>query len=293
MSEAPPPVFSKESFLAQLEPTQKEELESRMSREEIAAGTVLFHFGDTGTKMYIVESGRIGLTVADATGDPIELGEIEPGHAFGELSLFDPGIRSATATALEDCSLLVLEHHELMQFLHAHPGVAVNLLGVMARRLRRTDELLMGRVTRNLNTKFETNLSGVQRVASWIADFSGSIPFLVLNALFFFVWIVLNVDLVRGVESFDPYPFGFLTMSVSLEAIFLSIFVLLAQNVQSAKERMRADVEYEINLKAELEVAELHRLIHRLEGELSRRLTSLERMMLGHLEGRAGQGGAR
>jgi uncharacterized membrane protein len=86
----------------------------------------------------------------------------------------------------------------------------------------------------------------------------------------------VNVELIPGIAAFDPYPFGFLTMSVSLEAIFLSIVVLLAQNLNSAKERVRNDIEYEVNLKAERKITELHRRVTQLHNDMSRRLAKLE-----------------
>jgi uncharacterized membrane protein len=101
-------------------------------------------------------------------------------------------------------------------------------------------------------------------------------PFLALNALIFLAWIVVNVELIPGIAAFDPYPFGFLTMSVSLEAIFLSIVVLLAQNLNSAKERVRNDIEYEVNLKTERKITELHKRVTQLHHDLSRRFTQLD-----------------
>ena len=100
-------------------------------------------------------------------------------------------------------------------------------------------------------------ISPAQQIADWITWFSGSMPFLALNALFFAAWIFFNtVDL--GIGFLDPYPYGFLTMVVSLEAIFLSIFVLISQNRQEEKDRQRNENDYLINLKAEIEVRSLH-----------------------------------
>ena len=79
--------------------------------------------------------------------------------------------------------------------------------------------------------------------------------------------------------QFDPYPFGFLTLAVSLEAIFLSVFVLLSQNRQATKDRVHADIEYDINLKAELEIAHLHEKIDRLTGDVSVRLDRVQRLL--------------
>jgi CRP/FNR family transcriptional regulator, cyclic AMP receptor protein len=115
-------------------------------------------------------------------------------------------------------------------------------------------------------------------VADWIAWFSGSMPFLFGNAIWFAVWITLNtVDL--GVAPWDPYPFGLLTMIVSLEAIFLSCFVLVSQNRQTEKDRIRSDIEYEVNVKAELEVAHLHEKTDHMYSELLQRFSRLEKAL--------------
>ncbi len=262
------------SFLDDAELTA---LAASADQEALTAGKHVFHLGESGDSMYIIETGRIELSIRDTTGDKIVLAEIGSMEVFGEMALFDPGPRSAAATVLEDATFIVLHRDDILRFLKAHPTAALDLLAVMARRLRDTDHLLMGRVTRNLNTEFAEDLTWVQVVASWIAAFSGSMLFVFINATFFMGWIVVNLSLIPGVPAFDPYPFGFLTMSVSLEAIFLSIFVLLSQNLESAKERLRSDVEYQINLKAELEIAELHGKVTQLHLDITRRLSALER----------------
>src|SRR3569623_2042054 len=112
----------------------------------------------------------------------------------------------------------------------------------------------------------------IQRAADAIAAGSGSIVFLMLHCLLFAAWIVINMGLIPDVPIFDPYPFGLLTMAVSLEAIILSVFVLLSQNRQVAKDRVRADIEYEVNLKAELEIAHLHEKLDHMSYEILARL---------------------
>jgi uncharacterized membrane protein len=265
------------SLFSFLDDTELTALATAADQESLPAGKHVFHMSESGDSMYVIETGRIELSIRDTTGDKIILAEMGSMEVFGEMALFDPGPRSATATVLEDATCVVLHRDDILRFLTAHPTAALDLLAVMARRLRETDHLLMGRVTRNLNAEFEEDQTWVQIIASWIAAFSGSMLFVFLNAMFFLGWIVVNLSLIPGVPAFDPYPFGFLTMSVSLEAIFLSIFVLLAQNLQSAKERLRSDVEYQINLKAELEIAELHGKVTQLHLDITRRLSALEK----------------
>jgi uncharacterized membrane protein len=150
----------------------------------------------------------------------------------------------------------------------------------MGHMTRKADELLKTRVARNPNEEVAEHLSTFQRIADWISAFSGSMSFLLLNFGWFAIWILLNV-FPLGVEPFDPYPFGFLTMIVSLEAIFLSCFVLISQKRQSEKDRVRSDIEYEVNIKAELEVAHLHEKTDRIHSEMLERFLRIERALGG------------
>jgi CRP/FNR family cyclic AMP-dependent transcriptional regulator len=251
-------------------------LHATLRERAIGAGTHLFHEGEQGDSLFIVQSGSIEIYANDFEGQKLVLTTLSRGDIFGETAVFDPGPRSASAETTEESVVWEFPRTALLEFLRSKPEASIHLLAMISRRLREADHLLMGRVTDNANAAFENKLSLPQRIANWIADFSGSMPFLAINALIFLVWIVINVELIPGIATFDPYPFGFLTMSVSLEAIFLSIVVLLAQNLNSAKERVRNDIEYEVNLKAERKVTELHRRITHLHNDISRRLTKLE-----------------
>src|SRR5205807_5490440 len=112
----------------------------------------------------------------------------------------------------------------------------------------------------------------------WIAWFSGSMSFLMLNAIWFIAWIAINT-LHLGLPAFDPYPFGLLTMIVSLEAIFLSCFVLISQNRQAEKDHVRSDIEYEVNIKAELEIAHLHEKTDRIYTEMLEHFIALDKRL--------------
>lgn len=253
-----------------LEELEREDLMQVLGSRELHEGERLFNFGEPGDALYVVATGAIELFVKDFTGVKIVLEVCRPYEIFGELSLFDGGSRTATAIALEPTRLLVLERPDLIRFLHRHPGAALDLLTTMGQRIRATDAMLRKRVARNINEEMEIRSTLFERMADAIAEFSGSLLFLLGNILWFFIWIGWNVT--PALPKFDPYPFGFLTMVVSLEAIFLSIFVLISQNRQAEKDRLRADAEYEVNLKAELEVAHLHEKVDFLTEELLARL---------------------
>jgi CRP/FNR family transcriptional regulator, cyclic AMP receptor protein len=264
-------------LFALLDDTERATLAAQLDVVECKAGALLFNVGDPGDALYIVRAGELEIFVQNDTGDRIVLAHTLPGEMTGELSLLDGGPRTASALATEDLVALRLDRDDLEKFLLMRPSAALDLLAALGQRLRANTELLRHTATRNVNEEMEDKRTPVQKAADWIADFSGSIPFLMLHLVVFAGWIILNVDLLPGVQAFDPFPFGLLTMIVSLEAIVLSVFVLLSQNRQAAKERIRADIEYDVNLKAELEVAQLHVKVDHLGEELLARLDALER----------------
>ena len=243
----------------------------------VPAGAPVFAYGDPGDSLYIIRAGTVEIFITDDTGQRIVLETSTAGDYFGEISLLDSGPRTASVVATEDLEALRLDRPDLEQFLTRYPSAALDMLAVMGRRLRSSAEQLRHTASRNVNEELEDRRTLVQKAADWIAEFSGSMAFLILNAAFFLVWIVLNVDLVPGLRALDPFPFGLLTMAVSLEAIFLSIFVLISQNRMAAKDRIRADIEYDVNLKAELEVAHLHEKVDHLQADLLARLARIER----------------
>jgi CRP/FNR family cyclic AMP-dependent transcriptional regulator len=245
----------------------------------VPANQLVFNYNDPGDSLYIIRAGAVEIFVTDDTGKRIVLETSGVGDYFGEISLLDKGPRTAAVVATEDLEALRLDRPDLEQFLNRYPSAALDMLAVMGRRLRASAEQLRHTASRNVNEEMEDHRTLVQKGADWIADFSGSMVFLALNALFFLVWIVVNMDLVPGLPAFDPFPFGLLTMAVSLEAIFLSIFVLISQNRMAAKDRIRSDIEYDVNLKAELEVAHLHEKMDRLQGDVLARLARIERSL--------------
>jgi CRP/FNR family transcriptional regulator, cyclic AMP receptor protein len=225
-----------------------------MDEQQYRGGEVIFRAEQTGGTLYIIQSGQVELSIIDDDKEKLVLELLESGDFFGELSLLDGGSRSATATATQRTDTLVLDRHEFLDLMLQKPHMAQDVMVALAKRIRRTDNLLRRRVSRNVNEIADEKLTIGQRIADVIAVFSGSIPFLVLNAVFFAVWLVVNAF---PELAFDPYPFGLLTMVVSLEAIFLSIFVLVSQNRQADKDRIRNELDYQVNLKSELGVSVL------------------------------------
>ncbi|HEX8843285.1 MAG TPA: DUF1003 domain-containing protein [Pyrinomonadaceae bacterium] len=271
------------AFFEMLDADDRAALADVIDFQRLEAGQTLFQTGEPGESLFIVHSGEIELYIKDTAGQKIVLNVTRSGEMFGELALLDSGPRSATAVALVDSGLLVLDRDDLLLLFQKKPDAALHMLAAMSGMTRKADQLLRTRVSRNVNEEVQIHTTPLQKIADWIAWFSGSMPFLLINMIWFVTWIALNTLILprneNGEVGFDPFPFGLLTMIVSLEAIFLSCFVLISQNRQAEKDRVRADIEYEVNIKAELEVAHLHEKTDRLYEDMLARFARLEKSL--------------
>ncbi|MBA2396427.1 MAG: DUF1003 domain-containing protein [Ktedonobacteraceae bacterium] len=242
------------------------ELRSIMTERIYQPGQICMKAGDQNATFQIIERGEVEVWLNDTEGKKVVLDNLGPGKFFGELSMISGESRSATATSEEEVVTLELSREEFFAFLRRRPDAAIDVLTELGDRLKHTDDILRTRISRNPNDAHDQTLSIAQRIADVIADFSGSMPFLLINLTVFVIWIITNVfdsKLFR-----DPYPFQFLTMAVSLEAIFLSIFVLISQNRQAAKDRIKADLDYQVDVKSEMEMSTIMVKVHDIEQKL-------------------------
>ena len=225
---------------------------------------MVFNYGDPGHALYIVRSGEFEIYVKNDQGEKIVLEISQPGDIFGEVALLDGGSRTAWAAAVGNAEVLRLDREHFEDYLRQCTPAALNLLSVVARRLRKSDEVIRRTVTRNVNDVAAEQGTLLTRLADAVPAFTGSLASLALHALFMGAWIVVNLSVLHSLRAFDPYPFEFLSVIVSLEAIFLTLFVLTSQNRQRSRDRIRSDIEFESSINTETKIAYLHEKIDKL-----------------------------
>jgi CRP/FNR family cyclic AMP-dependent transcriptional regulator len=234
-------------------------------------GTQLFHERDRGGTCYVIRSGRVELTVRGEGGEKIVVDVLDPGEVCGELSLFDGGDRSATGTALTDVQALALRRDPFLNLLRAKPDAAMDVMTVLTKRIRRADKLLRQQV-RNPNDVVEQKETLGDRVADRVAAFGGSWKFIGSFGAFLVFWVVLNTVLLVRNGPIDPYPFILLNLFLSMIAALQAPVIMMSQNRQDAKDRIRSELDYSVNVRSEVEIAELHEKLDKLRGELLLRL---------------------
>jgi CRP/FNR family transcriptional regulator, cyclic AMP receptor protein len=260
-------------LFSNMDDEERHELHSLMTERIFHQGQIIMKAGEPGNAFQIIQQGEVELWLTDSDGKKVVLDILGQGKFFGELSMLSGETRSASATSEEKVVTLELSRSEFFDFLRRRPDAALDVLTELGDRLKHTDDILRTRVSQNPN-EVQEHVSIGQRIADVIATFSGSLPFLFINLVAFVTWILANTVAPQSTH-FDPYPFQFLTMAVSLEAIFLSIFVLVSQNRQSVKDRLKADMDYQVDVKAELEMSvmasqmrEIERKLHHIHSDV-------------------------
>ena len=252
-------------LFASLDDEAASDLRNLLSEKTVPQNTRLFRQGDTGDAMYLIESGRVRISLRDHDKQEVILAELAQGDFFGEMSIIDGRQRSADAQVVESARLAVLSRDAFLSFVRKKPDVALEMLSALTDRLRRTDELLRSRVSRNVNDEQEARMTIADRAADLIAEFGGSWKFIIISMLLIIFWIIFNSwILIRG---FDPAPYQMLNLTLAVIAGMQAPIIMMSQNRQGGKDRLRADLDYQVNLKNELSLAEVLRRLDVLESE--------------------------
>ena len=252
-------------LFASLHDEAAKDLLTLLKSQPVAAGTSLFRAGELGDAMYLIQSGRVRIAVHDADGKEIVLAELAQGDFFGEMAIIDGKQRSADAAVIEDAQLSVLSRENFLRFINTNPGVALEMLSAVFQRLRRTDKMLQQRVSRNVNEEQEKRMTLADRAADVLAEFGGSWKFIGVALLLIVFWIALNSYFL--IKGFDPRPYAMLNLVLAVIAGLQAPIIMMSQNRQGAKDRLRADLDYQVNLKNELALAEVLRRLDVLESE--------------------------
>jgi CRP/FNR family transcriptional regulator, cyclic AMP receptor protein len=238
-----------------------------MQEMKFKAGQVIIREGETGDLFYVITEGRVEVIIRDAAGSDVVLHEAGPGDFFGELSMLTNEPRSARIHAVEDVTTLVLERDEFFNFLRSHTHAAIDVLVELGGRLRENDRILRSMASRNVNEVEEEQMTLGQRVADKVADTIGSWPFIIIQTIILTAWIIINLVTVITYkkETWDPYPFILLNLMLSFQAAYSGPVIMMSQNRQSAKDRLAAEIDHQVNTKAELEINNLMRRMDELE----------------------------
>jgi uncharacterized membrane protein len=270
MPKLPQPGFTVEAIrsvplFASLKDEAAREVYTLLQSRNVPSGTSLFRAGDVGDSLYLIDGGRVRISVTDEDHKEIVLAELKEGDFFGEMAIIDGKQRSADATVLEDARLYVLAREDFLRFINSNPAVALQLLSATFQRLRHTDRMLQQRVSRNVNEEQDKRMTIADRAADMLAEFGGSWKFIGVALALIVFWIALNSYFL--LSGFDPKPYAMLNLMLAVVSGLQAPIIMMSQNRQGSKDRLRADLDYQVNLKNEIALNEVLRRLDVLESE--------------------------
>ncbi|MFN2542522.1 MAG: DUF1003 domain-containing protein [Chthoniobacterales bacterium] len=227
-----------------------------LSIKDYQAETTVFRNREVGDSMYLIDTGKVRISITDADGHGVTLAELGPGDFFGEMSMLDRRGRSADATVTENARLAKLTRQDFLSFIVSDPRIALEMLTSLTARLRRTDELLRHRVSRNINEEEAARMTFADRAADTLAEFGGSWKFIIAAIFGLNCWVIFNSWMLMN-KGFDPYPYILLSLVLNMITAIQAPIIMMSQNRQAQKDRLRADLDYELNLKNEILLGEI------------------------------------
>ena len=264
-------------LLEGLSPEDLVALAPDLEQRTFDAGETLFLLGDPGGALLIVVSGSVELFIFDENQSRILLSQVKTGGFFGEVSLFDNGLRTANAIATETTQVVILRQAVMVEFLYKNPKTAIHVINVLSRRLRDNTILLATNKDRQAYDVLQEQLSIFEKVAARAARLVGSWPYLTFIVTLIVLWVVLNTTSLLGIWD-RPYEFNILNLLLTIVGALQVPLILMAQRRQDDYERIAADLQYQVNLKAQLSILELNRKLDWLREAMLDQVQRLEQL---------------
>jgi len=248
-----------------------EALSTAASLKRCEDNEVIFQQGDEPGHLYVVQSGTVDIvlrTDAENDAEDLVIASFEAGSYFGELAVFDRHARTATARAAGPASLICVPLDQFAALVETCPSATRSFVGTLINRIRHTDEMLARLNIRNLNEVADARMTVGERIADRVARFGGSWPFIISFGVFLLLWMAINTAWLLRTPP-DPFPYIFLNLILSCLAALQAPVIMMSQNRQSTKDRLQADQDFAVNVKAEIAIQQLHRKIDELRSSMT------------------------
>ena len=254
-----PEVLRQVPLFALLDDEEAAVLASQVEIKQFAARQRIYKIGDLGGRAYIVVSGMVRVTTVDEDHQEVVVDEPSAGEFFGFASILDETAHQSTATALEETSCIEVDRHDIAILIERKPMAGMDMLAVLGRQFHSSQKLVRVRAARNPNEVIEEKETFSERIADHVASFGGSWTFIISFAIVLITYTSLSGRL--GHQSWDPYPFILLNLFLSMLAAIQAPVIMMSQNRQDKKDRLRGELDYDVNRRAE---AEIQGLAHKL-----------------------------
>ena len=257
-----PDVLKNVPLFALLDDEETAVLASQTELRRFAPRQRIWKIGDPGQHAYVVVSGKVRVTTVDDDSQEVVVDEPIAGEFFGFASMLDGTSHQTGAIALEETVCVEVERNDIAVLLQRKPLAGMDMLAVLGRQIHAAQQLVRVRSNRNPNEIIEEEASVGDRMADSVARFGGSWKFIGSFAAVLIFYTAANV--VLGRSAWDPYPFILLNLFLSMLAAVQAPVIMMSQNRQDAKDRLRGELDFDVNRRAELEIQGLSGKMHLL-----------------------------
>jgi len=242
-------------FFALFDDDELAVLAAQVELRTFAARQRIYKMGDAAGRAFVLISGAVRVTTIDEDQQEVVFDEPASGDFFGFASLLDQTPHQTTAIALEDSVCIEVDRDDIFTLIQRKPHAAIDMMAVLGQRLHAAQALIRSRSTRNANEVIEAEATFGDRVADAVARFGGSWGFLIGSFVLLVVYTLINQRL--GARAWDPYPFILLNLILSMVGAIQAPVIMMSQNRQDQKDRLRDELEFEVNRGAASDIQRL------------------------------------
>ena len=261
-----PSIFEEVPIFSLLDADERAVLSEQVELRRFAPRHRIYKSGDPGGKAFIVVKGQVEVAVIDEDNQEVVLDRPAAGEMFGLASMLAASPHATTATAVEDTTAIEIDRHDLTNLLQRKPLAGLDMLTTVGRHFQAAQELVRSRAARNPNEVIAEQLTVGDRLADGVARFGGSWAFIISFGVVLVAWVWVNLMLAS--RAWDTYPFILLNLVLSMLAAVQAPIIMMSQNRQDAKDRLRSELDFAVNRKAESEIIQLAARLNRLEDRL-------------------------
>jgi CRP/FNR family transcriptional regulator, cyclic AMP receptor protein len=259
-------VFEDVPIFSLLDADERAVLAEHVELKRFSARQRIYKVGDPGQRAYVMVRGKVDVVMLDADQQEVVIDRPANGEIFGLSSMLSASPHQTTAIALEDTTAIEIDRTDLSELLQRKPLAGLDMLTMVGRQFRAAQDLVRMRAARDPNEVIDEQLSFGDRVADSVAQFGGSWTFIISFGAVLVVYAGVNV--VLAARAWDPYPFILLNLFLSMLAAVQAPVIMMSQNRQDEKDRLRSELDFAVNRKAEMEITQLAARLNRLEDRL-------------------------
>ena len=262
-----PEVLKHVPLFALLDEDETAILAGQVELRKFAPRQRIYKMGDASGQAYVMVSGKVRVTTLDQDQQEVIVDEPSHGEFFGFASMLDQTPHQTSAIALEETECLEVSRQDISVLLQRKPLAGMDMLTVLGRQFHASQQLVRVRASRNPNEVIEKEATVGERLADSVARFGGSWAFILTFLVLSMTYVAANVFLRRS--AWDPYPFILLNLFLSMLAAIQAPVIMMSQNRQDTKDRLRSELDFDVNRRAESEIQGLARKLNLLGDQIA------------------------